>query len=239
MIANPEDSSPNSGLYASYVDFKKWSVQPQQGEGAVFADLIASAGKSGKLDLLEIGFGNGSFMDWARHSGHNIVGIELIPDLVELARGRGHEAYLNHEGLPGCDRFDAIIAIDVLEHLDLSQFRDFFKVADQVLKKGGVIIGRFPNGDSPFFGRYQYGDYTHDKPLSWRALHQIGISDGFEVKRAVNPRPLPTAIRSRLKQRLAYGLRNLIETVLGFTYFGYRTPMDPNIIVIMGRRSST
>ena len=225
-------------LYDNYVEFKNWSDGPKQGETASFANILDSVGRSGTLDLLEVGFGDGSFMDWARDSGHKIAGLEIIPELVEGARDRGHEAYLITQDMTMDRGFDAIIAIDVLEHLDVSQFGDFFTLSEKVLKNNGVVVGRFPNGDSPFFGRYQYGDYTHDKPLSWRALHQIAIQHGFQVAKAVNPRPRPSRFASRIKQQLAYLVRDAIETILGFAYFGYRTPMDPNIIVIMCRRPS-
>ena len=225
------------GLYDHYVEFKNWSEVPQESGTPTFATLVDSTGKQGKLDLLEIGFGDGSLMDWARGAGHRITGIEIIPELVEMVRARNHEAYLTGDALLGDVKFDVIIAVDVLEHLTLEQFSAFFSLADRVLKSDGVVVGRFPNGDSPFFGRYQYGDYTHDKPLSWRSLHQIAVPHGFEVKKALNPRPLPRSFNSRLKQKLAYLVRDLTETILGFAYLGYRTPMDPNIIAVLGRAS--
>jgi hypothetical protein len=43
---------------------------------------------------------------------------------------------------------------------------------------------------------------------------------------------MPRGLRG-MKRRAVYGVRNIIEIVLGFTYFGKRVPMDPNVVVVL------
>jgi SAM-dependent methyltransferase len=224
-----------SDLYDDYRAFKGWTDEGAGGDAATYANIVAASGKPGTLALLELGFGDGSFMDWAKAAGHEIAGLEIIPEARDAVAARGHEAYLDGDEIAGRARFDAIIAIDVLEHLDAAGFRSLFDLARRVLKDDGVIVGRFPNGASPFFGRYQYGDMTHDKPLSAGSVGQIALRDGFRVVRALNPRPLPAGAGARLKRGAAYLLRDMVEIVLGLAYFGYRSPMDPNVLVVLGR----
>lgn len=200
---------------------------------------MAQVQKRGALNILEIGFGDGSFLDWARGEGHNVAGTELIPECVAAAKARGHDARLASDVSFSDDHFDVIVALDVLEHLDQSGFESLAALAHRTLRPYGVIIARFPNGDSPFFGQYQYGDFTHGKPLSSGSLMQIMSPLGFELARAVNPRPVPKNFTPKLKRKLVYMLRDLIEIGIGFAYFGYRTPIDPNILVVIEPRLPT
>jgi SAM-dependent methyltransferase len=115
-----------------------------------------------QLDVLEIGFGNGSFLRYARNRGWNIVGSEVNKDLIVAAESQNFKvictdnlrAFLD-------DSFDIVVAFDVLEHIDQEKLLDFVKEIKRVLKSSGIFLGRFPNGDSPFSLVNQNGDITH------------------------------------------------------------------------------
>jgi 2-polyprenyl-3-methyl-5-hydroxy-6-metoxy-1,4-benzoquinol methylase len=75
--------------------------------------------------LLEIGCGYGLLLDEARKRGYEVEGVELSRDAVRYARERlslpVHDLALEDGALPsvlGSERYDAVLAIDVLEHLD-------------------------------------------------------------------------------------------------------------------------
>src|SRR5688572_23382443 len=46
------------------------------------------AGLPANASVLELGFGNGEFLDWCRMARHRVCGVELIPELVERARAK-------------------------------------------------------------------------------------------------------------------------------------------------------
>lgn len=232
-LAPNRNGDAMNDLYSTYTELKGWGAEASNIDPVTFAYVLRAARMCGKLRILEIGFGDGSFMDWARGAGHEVTGLEILPECVAAARARGHDACLASDGLFAKVGFDVIVALDVLEHLDQPGFNDLTELAHRCLRPDGLIVARFPNGDSPFFGRYQYGDFTHRKPLSSRSLMQIMGPLGFELVHAFNPRPTPVKLRAKLKRRLGYLVRDLIEIVLGFAYFGCRTPMDPNIVVII------
>lgn len=77
-------------LYKSYVTFKNWdgcsSAMPEED----FAYIAAVGRCVVPARILEIGFGNGQFMDWARAKGFQIAGVEIIPEMIDAARQRGH-----------------------------------------------------------------------------------------------------------------------------------------------------
>jgi 2-polyprenyl-3-methyl-5-hydroxy-6-metoxy-1,4-benzoquinol methylase len=112
---------------------------------------------------------------WARQAGHDIEGREIVPDMVEAIRERAFTVHLAPVSASAFrpNSFDAIVAIDVLEHLSLDDLKDILRLAKTILKPVGSLIARFPNGASPFSLRSQSGDYTYVKPLSPSAMRQI------------------------------------------------------------------
>lgn len=219
-------------LYQSYAAFKKWDGFSSPVPEEDFA-LIAAMGQcTDSVRMLEIGFGSGQFLDWARAQGFQIAGIEIIPEMVEAARRRGHVVFDDLHGKID-ETFDVVVALDVLEHIPPTELKKFLGRINTLLRPSGRLIARFPNGDSPFSGRYQHGDATHMPPLTAISLSQIAATVGLSIVSATNPRPLPVAQFARLKRRVIYSVRDLIEILLGRIYFGTRFPMDPNILVVI------
>lgn len=219
-------------LYEGYVSFKNWNDFSEK-RSDEFKYIFDQAGVIGKLKVFEIGFGPGAFLDWAKSEGHAIQGSEILPEMVSSAVARGHTAFLATDRPLIPEDFDIVIALDVLEHMDHSTLHETLESAKKMLKPTGLLIAKFPNGDSPFAGRYLYGDRTHGQPLTSGSLNQIAMISGLTVIKAFSPRPLPSSATRRLLKRLVYCFRNIIETIIGYAYFGGRFPMDPSIVVVL------
>ena len=114
------------------------------------------------LKVLEIGFGNGSFLKYAESRGWDITGTEVNEGLVSIAKSKGFKA-LQADNLASVkdNTFDLVIAFDVLEHIAQDKIVGFLAEIRRVLNDGGVFLARFPNGNSPFSLVYQNGDITH------------------------------------------------------------------------------
>lgn len=115
-----------------------------------------------KLQVLEIGFGNGSFLAYAKRRGWEIVGTEANAHLINAASLFGFHA------IPADDlhtlqhgMFDLVVAFDVLEHVPPLELLGFVRKLAEKLKPGGILLARFPNADSPFGLVNQQGDITH------------------------------------------------------------------------------
>ena len=157
-----------AGYGSDYLDWKKWG---QAGFGSLTKSdrtyFNAEIKRSKKAfpkgtNVLEVGFGNGSFLAFARQQEWNVVGTEVNQELVGAARQGGfnvaHTADLS--AFPD-DSFELIVAFDVLEHMPQGAIVDFMLDVKRVLKPGGHFIARCPNGDSPFGLVNQNGDVTH------------------------------------------------------------------------------
>jgi len=213
-------------LYGSYTKFQAWtSDQVTRPEN--HAETMRLCGRTGRLRVLEVGFGSGDFLNWAKDQ-HDVSGIEIIPELVTAARAAGHTVTLSTIEAFDAPPFDLIVATDVLEHLTVEELRSFFGQMSRLLKPGGRLVARFPNGASPFGRIFQTGDLTHKTALSKSAARQLAIDAGLIFVGAFNFRPA-----GPLKRKAAYLLRDIIGTVVCLAFYGWREPMDANVVVVV------
>lgn len=96
--------------------------------------------------LLEVGAGDGYFLNAARAAGWQVEGLELSQPRVARARERFglslHSCELAASPFEGAS-FDAISMLQLLEHLH--DPRAALKRANQLLRPGGVLILSTPN----------------------------------------------------------------------------------------------
>src|SRR5262245_28868397 len=117
----------NAAFYETYAGFKAWGTPRSAGDASAYAIELGRAGLAPPGKILEVGFGDGLFLDWARARGYSITGVELIDGLVASARARGHDVRCGTAQstlAATADRFDLIVAFDVFEHLTASELLD-------------------------------------------------------------------------------------------------------------------
>jgi hypothetical protein len=130
--------------------------------------------------------------------------------------------------------FDLVAALDLIEHLTTEEIRKFLSDSASMLKKGGFVFLRFPNGSSPFSLELYNGDVTHRSYLNVNSLAQLANPAGLRLVRYGNAaRDLPNGLMPRIRRRVSYAMRSVIETVFGLAYFGKRMPMDANLVIIL------
>lgn len=113
------------------------------------------------MSLLDVGCGNGDFLDIARRAGWRVMGVEPDPVAVEVARSRGLDVRLGTiEALAGMTRaFDVITLSHVIEHVH--DPLSLLMRCRMLLRPNGWIWIDTPNLDS--FGHRRYG-------AAWRGL---------------------------------------------------------------------
>ena len=189
------------------------------------------------MRILEIGFGDGGFLAWARDRGANVCGTELIRDLVEAGKKKGFDVVCGevdqaHE-LAGRE-FDLIVAFDVFEHIELPRLRVYMKMYRSLLSESGEVLCRFPNGQSPWGRTYQYADATHVSVLSAPVMDQICRETGLTVIEARNPYRVKGSGLRCLLRAILYSLRDALHFCLRKIYMLEPTFLDPNVVVRMG-----
>ena len=123
--------------------------------------------------ILEIGVGSGWFQIYCMKQGLNIRGLEISPQLTEVAKGIGrrYDTDLNievgniEETDIGEAAHDVIIAASVFEHVE--DWRQGVKKIFRSLKPGGVFYFDSTNKFSFTSGEYNFPLYGW-MPNSWR-----------------------------------------------------------------------
>lgn len=136
-----------------------------------------------KVSALEIGFGHGAFMSYARTKRQwQITGIEINSIEMEAAAGAGYRVLRSIDELPSTEHFDLIVAFDVFEHLDVEMLIALLAKIARKLAPGGRLLARFPNGDSPFGLSNQHGDHTHRTVITRSKLSQLALPAGLVIE---------------------------------------------------------
>lgn len=188
-MATPNKAKPALQAldYDGYSEWKSWTkfFQYSADDASYFERELGGVELRGRR-LLEIGFGEGRFLGWARDRGAIIEGIERDASALAAASKEGITLI---DGDPGQHsktmrgRYAVIAAFDVFEHLTLTQIEDYLAAAAQLLEPGGTLILRYPNGQSPFGLPQQHGDVTHITALSRAKIDQLASRFGLETIR--------------------------------------------------------
>lgn len=197
--------------------------------------------------ILDVGCGRGYAVAWLRDRGYSrATGIDADAGQAAFGRARGwpvgHVAdsigFLNaHAG-----GFDALLLMDVLEHVPVPQQIEFLCALRRALAPGGRLICTVPNAASVIASYWQWNDYTHASAFTADSLRFAFDAAGWSVDRVeeveffVRPRWLfwlPTR-RSlqwwlrclvRLRTRIAYWAE------LGFERGG-EVPLALNLLAV-------
>lgn len=224
------------------------AVPPPSGRAAAYTTArpdVAALVPDGARSLLDLGCSTGAFAGAFRERGLRVVGIEADAAMAADAAARldaVHRADLTdpawHEVLAG-ERFDVIVAADVLEHLP-DPDAVLAAAVGHLSDRGCVIVsipnirhvsalvdiacrGRFPRRDRGIF------DTTHLRWFTWRdvlALHdRAGLAVGdWSVNLRIVDRPgaRSSAVAERVLGR--WRRRGPIREFLGYQFVVRSTP---------------
>jgi 2-polyprenyl-3-methyl-5-hydroxy-6-metoxy-1,4-benzoquinol methylase len=142
--------------------------------------------KTGNLELLDIGCGNGHFLHACQKAGWKISGMELDPVTAARAKNMlGIDIYPSIQEIPKEKRFRLISLWHVLEHV--YELEEYFKFFKSRIAKEGVLLLALPNSksfDAHYFKEY-WAAYDvprhiyHFDPITIESLAQ---KHGFKLK---------------------------------------------------------
>ena len=233
----------SSQHYDAYTAWKGWGsaqfFQCSDYEHHYFRKEFANYDFTNK-NVLEIGFGNGEFLAYARSRGARLWGTEVISELCTLASQHDVRVVaLDLSDVPpeAVGQFDLIVAFDVFEHIDFDDLMVLLKRCATLLAPGGQLVARFPNGQSPFGRFYQHGDHTHRAWLSASIFEHLCTVLNYEFAGASRPSsPLFGPLPKNAGRRLKLATQMAVEWFIAKTY-AVRAPLSPNVVVRLTRRA--
>ncbi|WP_187263695.1 class I SAM-dependent methyltransferase [Pontibacter beigongshangensis] len=146
-----------------------------------------------EIKILEIGCGYGRYNKAITDLGYqNIVGIDISQEQVTYAREKMglKNVFLADasEFLDQDKKYDVILLMDVLEHLEIAYAVTLLKKIHRSLHEGGKFIIHVPNSFAPLRPSFN-GDITHIRSFSADSMSQLLRMAGFTktTHYALNP----------------------------------------------------
>lgn len=171
---------------AAYSAWKGWDDTTRfgalgRGDAAYFARELRNVRRP-VHDVLEIGFGSGTFLAYCRTQGWNVTGTELSPEQVDAGRAAGFHVELA-SALPDLpdSSFDLVAAFDVLEHIPEADSVAFLSTLAAKTRVGGTILLRYPNADTWLGNVFQHGDPTHVSAIGYHKLQYLAERSGLDL----------------------------------------------------------
>ena len=207
-----------------------------QGEKAL-AGLTRTLGPDRGQRILEVGCGSGALLVALRRHGYrNCRGVDLDAEIVEHGRtvlgvdvvaGTWRHDLEEHDEV-----YDAIIALDVFEHLSREELGPTLAITRRRLAPGGRLIFRTCNPLCPFVLPTFCGDSTHrflgTPRLIAHLLREASFTGPIRVEET-RPSGRLKGILFTLLHRLA------VKPILGLMYYHFHgefpAVLTPNIIV--------
>jgi len=149
--------------------------------------------------LLDVGCGNGDFLDFARRAGWQVTGVDPDPKAAETAWSRGLDVRLGGiEVLDGSGAiFDVVTLSHVIEHAH--EPLQMLRACQRLLRRGGFLWLETPNLDS--IGHRVYGPNwrgleppRHFVLFTWGSLVRALEAAGFARIEPQPARPLCSSI---------------------------------------------
>jgi glycosyltransferase involved in cell wall biosynthesis len=137
--------------------------------------------------VADVGCGPGYFLDLIRDRGITGFGIDIDPQMVEAARGRGHEAVVgDHRTLASMpNMFSGVHLSHIIEHLWGEEAVELLEAAKTALAPGGMVIVRTPNwGNATVRHGGFWLDHTHKRPYPRELLEKLLKDLDFDIAQA-------------------------------------------------------
>jgi len=251
VCAAADDTRDSLGeVRAGYVAWKNWQSEKfgsyTRFEAASFtAELVGLLPVGRRARVLELGFGNGQFLGWCGAQGIDCCGVEIDAEMRRRAREFGVAVFAStfdrsletHE-----QTFDVVAAFDVLEHIELHELVRTLRQVARLLRPGGHLLARFPNGDSPFGRVNQHGDLTHVTTLGRSKLQQLAELSGMQLISFADPRRpwRSVGFRGAIRRLAGSAVKKVLETTIRTLYFGgEKVCFDRNAVAILRRLRDT
>jgi 2-polyprenyl-3-methyl-5-hydroxy-6-metoxy-1,4-benzoquinol methylase len=162
--------------------------------------------------IAEIGCGWGRYLVALAEAGYvRSEGVDVSEEQVAYAREHLGLTNVSREDATAWlaarrDRFDCVLALDILEHLDTDALVTLMDAVRAALRPGGVVIVHAPNALAPL-SPLRYADLTHVRAFTVGSLAQLFRAAGLTPRafHETEPRgrgPLATIRRTVWKAAL-------------------------------------
>lgn len=163
--------------------------------------------ESNDANILDVGCGEGAFVFFLRHAGYrNVEGIDISAEQISLGQELGIGGLIEgdlREHLENArEKYDLIVARDVMEHFTRAETFTLIKLIFASLKPGGIFLMQVPNGVGIFMASIFFGDFTHETAFSDISVRQLFLKVGFKSSACFPVGPAKVNFKGRVRSLL-------------------------------------
>ncbi|MCC6932366.1 MAG: class I SAM-dependent methyltransferase [Deltaproteobacteria bacterium] len=186
--------------------------------------------------VLDIGCGRGELLSLCKEAGIKGLGVDTDAVMIDIAETKGLEVFCRTGNSFLQEQSSAslggVVAIQVIEHLDLPVLKELLALAKAKIKPGGLVIFETINPISILALTHNYfRDPSHRSPLHPDTMRYLMELNGFVDVQIASLSPYPQAAQLSLIEEQPYyspRLTALITTInenisrLNNLIFGYQ-----------------
>ncbi len=151
-------------------------------------EFARASGFSSNMSVLELGCGNGLFLQYLEHKGaKDFLGVDRDAELrkcmpVTVADRFQIGDFWNFlSENKGRRHFNRVVLFDVLEHFPAEKGSELLRRISEILEPDGAIVARVPNLSSPWGPACQFNDLTHKTAFTPGSIAQLAEVTGFRL----------------------------------------------------------
>ncbi len=168
--------------------YRKWhSDTPEHVQAMVkfYSELLADhLPADRKARVLDVGCGMGFALLALKHLGYaEVSGVESDRSQADSCKAKGLNVDLSSNTVAYLSerqsKFNSILALDLIEHIPVSQQLEFVHALATALVPGGTLICTVPNANSVLASRWRYICWTHQTSFTEHSLDFLLYNGGF------------------------------------------------------------
>ena len=169
-----------------------------------------------RAKIIDVACGAGHFLYFIQNQGYtNTKGIDLSLEQLDAAQKVGvknlqrvdlFEYLPKHE-----EKFDMVIANDIIEHLTKEETMTFLDLLYSSLLPGGKVLISTINGQAMFSPAIRYCDFTHEQGFTPGSLSQVMRVCGFKNVCVYGEYPVAHDFRSTVRGGLWWCIVKLLQ----------------------------
>lgn len=190
--------------------------------------------------ILDVGCGHGALLYALREAGYvHARGVNGSAEQAQAAKRLGIAGVEREKAMPALASIvdaslDVVVAFDVIEHFTKDELVSLIDEVRRVLHPAGYWILHVSDGESPFFARIRYGDFTHEQAFTRISLDQLLRAIGLRSVACFEDRPVPhgvlSVIREELWSLIRWGLLGYIAVETGI--WDRRAVFSQNLLAV-------
>ena len=211
--AAPSSPSTGSELIADdhsldnfYVHFERWfrgtEAEIAKNQSVYLPLFTKSKIDSKKFPVVDVGCGNGEFVQILHDKGIRAIGLDLNKTMIDNVKSKGLEGErgdaLNYLRKQKNNSLMAVTGFHIVEHIPFVELMKLFTECYRVLAPGGFVIFETPNPENVIVGSCNfYNDPSHLHPLPPAFLELVMKTRGFSKTEIKRLHPLKEKIESK------------------------------------------